>query len=90
MAICPITGIFKYRYCLPTTGTSTHCAPTNATEPWKLPNFEVFPAGHLNEVCAHLAQKAPITAYTAPSTSIIGQYNFDLAMLKANFAHDVP
>lgn len=78
----PITGILSIAIACQQLGHPLIVPQQNAAEAAQLPNFEVFAAGHLNEVCAHLAQKAPITAYTAPRTSIIGQYNFDLADVK--------
>ncbi|RKG44285.1 MULTISPECIES: YifB family Mg chelatase-like AAA ATPase [Acinetobacter] len=78
----PITGILSIAIACQQLGHPLIVPQQNAAEAAQLPNFEVFAAGHLNEVCAHLAQQTPITAYTAPISSSIGQYNFDLADVK--------
>ncbi|RKG33530.1 YifB family Mg chelatase-like AAA ATPase [Acinetobacter tianfuensis] len=54
----------------------------NAAEAAQLPNFEVFGANHLTDVCAHLSKMTPITAFSAAQTQEIGKYRFDLADVK--------
>ena len=58
----PITGILSIAIACQQLGHPLIAPQQNAAEAAQLLNFEVFAAGHLNEVCAHLTQKAPITA----------------------------
>lgn len=54
----------------------------NAQEAAQLPDFAVFAARHLKEVCEHLRQTAPLAQYASPGRSGIAGCRFDLADVK--------
>lgn len=54
----------------------------NAQEAAQLPDFTVFAAKHLKDVCEHLRQTAPLAQYAAPSSSDMPGCRFDLADVK--------
>ena len=54
----------------------------NAQEAAQLPDFAVFAARHLKEVCEHLRQTAPLAQYASPGHSGIAGCRFDLADVK--------
>lgn len=54
----------------------------NAQEAAQLPDFTVFAARHLKDVCEHLRQTAPLAQYVAPGSSDMPGCRFDLADVK--------
>ena len=54
----------------------------NAQEASQLPNFEVFAATHLKDVCDHLTQIAPLLQFNAVKPASFSSYQFDLADVK--------
>ncbi|BCU63404.1 Mg chelatase-like protein [Acinetobacter bouvetii DSM 14964 = CIP 107468] len=54
----------------------------NAQEASQLPNFEVFAATHLKDVCDHLNQIAPLLQFNAVKPASSSSYQFDLADVK--------
>lgn len=54
----------------------------NAQEASQLPNFEVFAATHLKDVCDHLNQITPLLQFNAVKPASFSSYQFDLADVK--------
>lgn len=54
----------------------------NAQEASQPPDFKVFAAQHLKEVCDHLSKTAPLPQYAGDGRAAISSYKFDLADVK--------
>ncbi|CAM4174048.1 YifB family Mg chelatase-like AAA ATPase [Acinetobacter pragensis] len=54
----------------------------NAQEASQLPDFKVFAAQYLKEVCDHLSKTAPLPQYAGDGRTAISSYKFDLADVK--------
>lgn len=54
----------------------------NLDEANQLPDFKVYAARHLQEVCAHFLGNSPIAAAPARTTTTLAQYPLDLADVK--------
>ena len=54
----------------------------NANEAAQLPNFKVFAAHHLKDVCNHLNQSKPLTAYKLNTDRQAQDFKFDLEDVK--------
>ena len=78
----PITGTLsiaiacqqaKHKLILPT---------QNAQEASQLPNFEAFSADHLKQVCDHLSQTHPLTAFENKQNIQVNKSKYDLSDVK--------
>jgi magnesium chelatase family protein len=78
----PITGILSIAIACQQSGHHLFLPQQNAQDASQLPNFEVFAAHHLKDVCEHLSSQHPIQQYQAHSSNPINQYKFDLADVK--------
>ncbi|WP_291368642.1 MULTISPECIES: YifB family Mg chelatase-like AAA ATPase [unclassified Acinetobacter] len=78
----PISGILSIAIACQQSGHQLILPEQNAPDASQLPNFEVFAAHHLKDVCEHLSKQHPLPQYQANTTSPIDQYKFDLADVK--------
>lgn len=78
----PISGILSIAIACQQLGHQLILPEQNAQEASQLPNFEVFAAKHLKDVCEHLSNQQPIQQYQASQTAAPDQYRFDLADVK--------
>ncbi len=78
----PITGILSIAIACQQSGHQLILPEQNAQDASQLPNFEVFAAHHLKDVCEHLSKQHPLPQYQANTTNPIDQYKFDLADVK--------
>lgn len=78
----PISGILSIAIACQQLGHQLILPEQNAQEASQLPNFEVFAAKHLKDVCEHLSNQQPIHQYQASQTAAPDQYRFDLADVK--------
>ena len=78
----PITGILSIAIACQQSGHQLILPEQNAPEASQLPQFEVFAAQHLKDVCEHLSKQQPIAQYQLQTTTTVDQYKFDLADVK--------
>lgn len=78
----PITGILSIAIACQQSGHQLILPEQNAEQASQLPNFEVFAAKHLKDVCDHLSNQQLIQQYQASQTAAPDQYKFDLADVK--------
>ena len=78
----PITGILSIAIACQQSGHQLILPEQNAPEASQLPQFEVFAAQHLKDVCEHLSKQQPIAQYQPQTTTTVDQYKFDLADVK--------
>ncbi|RZJ22625.1 MAG: ATP-dependent protease [Acinetobacter sp.] len=78
----PISGILSIAIACQQSGHQLILPEQNAQDASQLPNFEVFAAHHLKDVCEHLSKQHPLPQYQANTTNPIDQYKFDLADVK--------
>ncbi|TCB55530.1 YifB family Mg chelatase-like AAA ATPase [Acinetobacter terrestris] len=78
----PITGILSIAIACQQLGHQLILPEQNAEQASQLPNFEVFAARHLKDVCDHLSHQQPIQQYQASHSTVPDQYKFDLADVK--------
>ncbi|WP_180080827.1 YifB family Mg chelatase-like AAA ATPase [Acinetobacter sp. YH12201] len=78
----PISGILSIAIACQQSGHQLILPQQNAQDASQLPNFEVFAAHHLKDVCEHLSRQHPLQQYQAPSSNPINQYKFDLVDIK--------
>jgi len=78
----PISGILSIAIACQQSGHQLILPQQNAQDASQLPNFEVFAAHHLKDVCEHLSKQHPLPQYQSNTTSPIDQYKFDLADVK--------
>ncbi|NNG76997.1 YifB family Mg chelatase-like AAA ATPase [Acinetobacter sp. ANC 4277] len=78
----PITGILSIAIACQQLGHQLILPEQNAEQASQLPNFEVFAAKHLKDVCDHLSNQQPIQQYQASHSAAPDQYKFDLADVK--------
>lgn len=78
----PITGILSIAIACQQSGHQLILPEQNAPEASQLPQFEVFAAQHLKDVCEHLSKQQPIAQYQRQTTTTVDQYKFDLADVK--------
>ncbi len=78
----PITGILSIAIACQQSGHQLILPEQNAEQASQLPNFEVFAAQHLKDVCEHLSNQQPIQQYQASSSAAPDHYKFDLADVK--------
>ena len=78
----PITGILIIAIACQQSGHQLILPEQNAPEASQLPQFEVFAAQHLKDVCEHLSKQQPIAQYQPQTTKTVDQYKFDLADVK--------
>ncbi|NNH34300.1 YifB family Mg chelatase-like AAA ATPase [Acinetobacter sp. NIPH 2377] len=78
----PITGILSIAIACQQLGHQLILPEQNAEQASQLPNFEVFAAKHLKDVCDHLSHQQPIQQYQASHSAAPDQYKFDLADVK--------
>ncbi|WP_445661159.1 YifB family Mg chelatase-like AAA ATPase [Acinetobacter sp. F16] len=78
----PITGILSIAIACQQLGHQLILPEQNAEQASQLPNFEVFAAKHLKDVCDHLSHQHPIQQYQASHSAAPDQYKFDLADVK--------
>ena len=78
----PITGILSIAIACQQSGHQLILPEQNAPEASQLPQFEVFAAQHLKDVCEHLSKQQPIAQYQPQTTKTVDQYKFDLADVK--------
>lgn len=78
----PVSGVLSIAIASQQSNHPLILPEQNAAEAAQLPNFKVFAAKHLKDVCEHLSQLAPIQPYTATQLQEFGQYKFDLADVK--------
>lgn len=78
----PVNGILSITIACQQAGHRLILPEQNADEAAQLTDFQVFPAQHLKEVCAHLTQTTSINAHATKSSSATPAYNFDLSDVK--------
>ncbi|NNG82749.1 YifB family Mg chelatase-like AAA ATPase [Acinetobacter sp. ANC 5378] len=78
----PISGILSIAIACQQSGHQLILPEQNAQQASQLPNFEVFAAKHLKDVCDHLSNQQPIQQYKASHSAAPDQYKFDLADVK--------
>ncbi|WP_425918476.1 YifB family Mg chelatase-like AAA ATPase [Acinetobacter sp. TSRC1-2] len=78
----PITGILSIAIACQQSGHQLILPEQNAQQASQLPNFEVFAAKHLKNVCEHLSNQQPIQQYQASPSAAPDHYKFDLADVK--------
>jgi len=64
-----VTGLLSIAIACQQAGHQLILPEQNAQEASQLPNFKVFAAQHLRDVCAHLSHHTPITPYHAGSNT---------------------
>ena len=64
-------------------------AEANAMEAAQLPDFQVYGAQHLKQVCQHLLQQQPLLPVKRKLPEAAQDYKLDLADIKGNCAHGV-
>ena len=69
----PVTGILSIAIACQQAQHQLILPSPNAQEASQLPDFQVFAANHLQEVCAHLAQAETLTPF---KTSPLDQHSF--------------
>lgn len=77
-----VTGLLSIAIACQQAGHQLILPEQNAQEASQLPNFKVFAAQHLRDVCAHLSHHTPIAPYHANDLNPSEQYKFDLADVK--------
>ena len=78
----PITGILSIAIACQQLGHQLILPEQNAEQASQLPNFEVFSAKHLKDMCDHISNQQPIQQYQASHSAAPDQYKFDLADVK--------
>ena len=78
----PITGILSIAIACQQSGHQLVLPEQNAQEASQLPQFEIFAAKHLKDVCEHLSNQQPIQQYQSHTPATFDQYKFDLADVK--------
>ncbi|CAB1219503.1 YifB family Mg chelatase-like AAA ATPase [Acinetobacter bouvetii] len=78
----PVTGILSIAIACQQSRHQLILPEQNAQEASQLPQFEVFAARHLKDVCEHLSKQHPIQQYQANTPPALDQYKFDLADVK--------
>ncbi|WP_329415408.1 YifB family Mg chelatase-like AAA ATPase [Acinetobacter indicus] len=78
----PVTGTLSIAIACQAADHQLVLPEPNAQEAAQLPDFQVFAASHLKQVCEHLAQAAPLQPFAASSETRLERYAFDLADVK--------
>ncbi|OTG68840.1 ATP-dependent protease [Acinetobacter sp. ANC 4470] len=78
----PITGVLSIAIACQQSGHQLVLPEHNAQEASQLPQFEIFAAKHLKDVCEHLSNQQPIQQYQSHTPATLDQYKFDLADIK--------
>ncbi|ALD02117.1 MAG: YifB family Mg chelatase-like AAA ATPase [Acinetobacter sp.] len=77
-----VTGILSIAIACQQSGHQLILPKQNAQEASQLPQFEVFAAQHLKDVCEHLSKQQPIPQYQVQMPIAVDQYQCDLADVK--------
>lgn len=77
-----VTGILSIAIACQQSGHQLILPKQNAQEASQLPQFEVFAAQHLKDVCEHLSKQQPIPQYQVQIPIAVDQYQCDLADVK--------
>lgn len=77
-----VTGILSIAIACQQSGHQLILPKQNAQEASQLPQFEVFAAQHLKDVCEHLSKQRPIPQYQVQMPIAVDQYQCDLADVK--------
>ncbi|MBE9399921.1 YifB family Mg chelatase-like AAA ATPase [Acinetobacter albensis] len=77
-----VTGILSIAIACQQLGHQLILPKQNAQEASQLPQFEVFAAQHLKDVCEHLSKQQPIPQYQVQIPIAVDQYQCDLADVK--------
>lgn len=77
-----VTGILSIAIACQQLGHQLILPKQNAQEASQLPQFEVFAAQHLKDVCEHLSKQQPIPQYQVQMPIAVDQYQCDLADVK--------
>lgn len=77
-----VTGILSIAIACQQSGHQLILPKQNAQEASQLPQFEVFAAQHLKDVCEHLSKQQPIPQYQVQMPIAVDQYKCDLADVK--------
>uniref|UniRef100_UPI0028E6E6EA YifB family Mg chelatase-like AAA ATPase n=1 Tax=Acinetobacter harbinensis TaxID=1353941 RepID=UPI0028E6E6EA len=78
----PVSGILSIAMACQQAAHQLVVPAQNAEHACQLPNFQVFAAQHLKQVCEHLSQQQIIQPYTAAEVAATKHYKFDLADVK--------
>ncbi|WP_284879496.1 YifB family Mg chelatase-like AAA ATPase [Acinetobacter variabilis] len=78
----PVTGILSIAIACQQAQHQLILPSPNAQEASQLPDFQVFAANHLQEVCAHLAQAETLPPFKTSPLDQHSFYKFDLADVK--------
>ena len=78
----PVSGILSIAMACQQAAHQLVVPAQNAEHACQLPNFQVFAAQHLKQVCEHLSQQQIIQPYTAAEVATTNHYKFDLADVK--------
>lgn len=78
----PVSGILSIAMACQQAAHQLVVPAQNAEHACQLPNFQVFAAQHLKQVCEHLSQQQIIQPYTAAEVTATKHYKFDLADVK--------
>ena len=78
----PTTGTLSIAIACQQAGHQLVLPTQNAQEASQLPDFQVFAAKHLKDVCDHLNQIAPLPQFDAVGPAASSSYKFDLADVK--------
>ena len=78
----PISGTLSIAIACQQAGHQLILPEANAQEASQLPNFQVFAAQHLKQVCEHLSQNHLIQQFQPTALKASQHYKFDLADVK--------
>ena len=78
----PVSGILSIAIACQHIGHHLILPALNADEAAQLPEFQVFPAQHLKDVCEHLSRSALISSHPSTSSTNQHSYPFDLSDVK--------
>lgn len=78
----PIPGILPIAIATQRAGRKLILPAANVEEAHLVPDLDVYPAHHINEVCAHLLNETPLVAYNNPLLSQSFANDVDLADVK--------
>ncbi|MQW92323.1 YifB family Mg chelatase-like AAA ATPase [Acinetobacter wanghuae] len=78
----PVTGVLSIAIACQQQQHTLILPSPNAQEACQLPNFQVFGANHLKEVCEHLAESKKLPQFQPQEAMTEQQYKYDLADVK--------